>query len=115
MTAPQHRGLSLERWRAYPFSTQVLMIGNEMNRASTLLAASAIDQARGCYERALQLTDLSVAAASRHATRRELLRWRDLVAAEYAAPVPDADAHRRAFRVLLYMTPESAKQVPLLL
>jgi hypothetical protein len=115
VTPTQHRGLPLERWRSYPFSAQVLMIGNEMNRASRLLAASALDQARGCYERVLQLTDLSVATATTRARRRELLRWRDLVAAEYVAPFPDADAHRRAFRVLLFMTPESAKQVPLLL
>lgn len=114
MTAPQHRGLSPERWRQYPFSTQVLMIANEMNRASALLAGSAVDQARGCYERVLQLTDLTVAAAT-SARRREMLRWRDLVAAEFIAPSPDVDAHRRAFRALLLMTPESAKQVPLLL
>lgn len=114
MTAPQHGGLSLERWRRFPFPTQVLMIGNEMHRASALLAASAVDQARGCYERVLQLTDLTVAAAT-PTRRRELLRWRDLVAAEFIAPSPDVDAHRRAFRALLLMTPESARQVPLLL
>jgi hypothetical protein len=113
--APQHRGLSLERWRSFPFSAQVLMIGNEMNRASALLAAAAIDRARGCYERVLELTDLSVAATDSRTRRKELLRWRDLVAAEYAAPAPDPDAHRKAFRALLQMTPESAKQVPLLL
>jgi hypothetical protein len=90
-------------------------VGNEMNRASALLAAEAIDRARGCYERVLELTDLSVAAADSRARRKELLRWRDLVAAEYAAPAPDPDAHRQAFRALLQMTPESAKQVPLLL
>ncbi len=115
MTAAQHRGLSLERWRSYPFSTQVLMIGNEMNRASAMLGGQAIEQVRGCLERVLQLTDLSVAAAASRARRRELLRWRDLVAAEYLAPAPSLDAHRAAFRALLQMTPESAKQVPLLL
>ena len=114
MTAPQHRGMPLERWRRYPFSTQVLMIGNEMNRASAMLGGQAIEQARSCYERALQLTDLSVAAAESRTRRRELLRWRDLVAAEYLAPAPSLDAHRAALRALLLMTPESAKQVPLL-
>jgi hypothetical protein len=115
VTAPQHRGLSVDRWRTYGFATQVLMIANEMNRASALLSGSAPAQARGCYERVLQLTDLSVAAATTRPRRKELLRWRELVAAEYIAPAPDLDAHRRAFRVLLQMTPESAKQVPLLL
>lgn len=115
MTAPQDRGLSPERWRQYPFATQVLMIANEMNRASSLLAGTAVDQARGCYERVLQLTDLTVAGAASRARRRELLRWRDLIAAEFIAPAPSLDAHRQAFRALLLMTPESAKQAPLLL
>ncbi len=90
------------------------MIANEMNRASSLLAGPAVDQARGCYERVLQLTDLTVAEAT-STRRKELLRWRDLVAAEFIAPSPDLGAHRQAFRALLLMTPESAKQVPLLL
>lgn len=63
----------------------------------------------------LQLTDLAAAAATTRTRRRELLRWRDLVAAEYVAATPDPEAHRLAFRTLLQMTPESARQVPLLL
>jgi hypothetical protein len=90
------------------------MIANGMNRASSLLAGRAVDQARGCYERVLQLTDLTVAAAT-STRRRELLRWRGLVAAGSIAPSPDLDAHRQAFRALLLKTPESATQVPLLL
>jgi len=69
---------------------------------------------RGRYERVLQLTDLIVAAAP-SARRRELLRWRDLVAATFIAPSPGNGAHRRAFLALLLITPELAKQVPLLL
>jgi len=63
----------------------------------------------------LRLTDLTVETNPRPALRRELLRWRDLVAALYMCPAPDIPAHRAAFRTLLQLTPGSAHQVPLLL
>ena len=34
----QHASLTLERWAAFPRDEQLLMIANEMNRASKLLA-----------------------------------------------------------------------------
>jgi hypothetical protein len=33
----QHTSMTAERWAGFPFDKQVLMIGNEMNRASRLL------------------------------------------------------------------------------
>lgn len=91
------------------------MIGNEMSRASTLLANGAWDHAHRGYERVLQLVDLTVVTASTPARRRELLRWRDLVADLYAVPEPDADEHRRAFRCLLQFTPVTSRQIEPLL
>jgi hypothetical protein len=110
----QHDGLSLERWRGYSFDQQVLMIANEMNRASAMLNRQAPDRARSGYERVLALTDLSV-GANTGARRRELLRWRDLVASLYVSPTIPPDAHRQAFKALLQLTPGSARQIPLLL
>jgi hypothetical protein len=43
--------------------------------------------------------------------RRELLRWRDLVAALYLEEVPSVDAHVEAFRCLLRFTPGSSRQI----
>lgn len=110
----QHAGLSPERWAGFSFDQQILMIGNEMNRASSLLARRAWDHAHTGYERVLQLVDLTVAATS-PTRRRELLRWRDLVAALYLAPEPDAEVHRRAFRCLLQFTPVASRQIEPLL
>ena len=47
--------------------------------------------------------------------RRELLRWRDLIAVLYLQPGPDLEAHRAAFRCLLRFRPEASRQIPLLL
>jgi hypothetical protein len=43
--------------------------------------------------------------------RRELLRWRDLVAAIYAGHA-DAPTHGAAFRALLCFTPAAYRQIP---
>ena len=56
--------------------------------------------------------DLTVEVQPRRTFRRELLRWRDLIGALYIAAEADAPAHRAALRVLLQMTPESARQIP---
>ena len=91
------------------------MIGNEMNRASSLLASGAWDHAHRGYERVLQLVDLTVVVASTRGRRRELLRWRDLVAVLFLAAEPDGDAHQRALRCLLQFTPVASRQIEPLL
>ena len=110
----QHAGLSPERWAAFSLDQQVLMIANEMNRAGKLMAPADRERLRSAYERMLQLADLTVQVSSRRALRRELLRWRDLVAALYVAPGPDPAAHAEVFRALLQLTPEASKQLSLL-
>lgn len=107
----QHAGLSPERWASFPFAQQVLMIGNEMNRGLHHLELEAWDRSRPSYERVLQLVDLTVGSRLAQSRRRELLRWRDLVAVLYLDDAPSVDAHVEAFRCLLRMTPESARQI----
>jgi hypothetical protein len=104
--------MSLERWRRYPRGRQVLMIANEMNRASKLLAPDDHSLLLGCYERVLALTDLTIADSPRPAVRREMLRWRDLVAEQYVAPRADPRAHAAIFRALLQLHPEAWQQLP---
>lgn len=111
----QHRGLDAERWRRFTLDQQILMIANEMNRARGLLAPGDADSLRRGYERVLRLVDLTVTVAARPALRRELLRWRGLVAEQYVAGRGDEAAHRAAFRALLRFTPAAAKQIPHLL
>jgi len=115
----QHASLTPERWARFDLDRQVLMIGNEMNRAARFVAPGDAPSLRACYERVLRLTDLTVQVNPRRALRRELLRWRDLVAALYieaaGGSALDAEAHRAAFRALLQLRPVAAKQIPLLL
>jgi len=108
----QHASLSPERWARFPLAQQLLMIANEMNRASKLLGPEDRDRLRGAHERVLALTDLTVEVNDRRALRRELLRWRGLVAELYLAPRVDPAAHGAAFRALLQLHPETWKQLP---
>lgn len=110
-----HASLTGQRWARFGLDQQILMIGNEMNRTSKLLASEDQESRRRGYERVLRLTDLTVEVHARPALRRELLRWRDLVAALYIADAVDPAAHRTIFRALLLLQPVAARQIPLLL
>jgi hypothetical protein len=112
MNAPrQHAGLTAERWAAFPFAQQVVMIGNEMNRGLFHLEHHAWEMARASYERVLTLVDLTVGLPISTSRRRELLRWRDLVASLYLEDAPPAGGHIEAFRCLLRLTPEASRQI----
>jgi hypothetical protein len=111
----QHAGLSAVRWRQFSYDQQVLMIANEMHRTARLIELAAWDRVHAGIERVLQLTDLTIGCVTSSTRRRELLRWRDLVAASYLDEQPQGAAHEEAFRCLLQFTPAAFEQTALLL
>ena len=108
--AGQHASLAPERWARFSLDQQILMIGNEMNRAGKLLDDAP--RRLRAYERVLNLLDLTVATQDRAPLLRELLRWRDLIAALFLSPEGDRERHEAAFRCLLRFTPVSSQQLP---
>jgi hypothetical protein len=108
----QHSSLTLERWRQFDLDQQILMIANELNRVSKLLGPGDEARRKSGYERTLALVDLTVAATSASGLRRELLRWRGLIAALYAGLATGPAAHAAALRVLLRFTPAASRQIP---
>jgi pantothenate kinase len=111
----QHASLTAERWSRFSLDQQVLMIANEMHRATALLEAEDRISLERAYERVLRLLDLTVAVQRRRTLRRELLRWRDLVAALFIGSDEAPADHREALRALLLLRPAAARQIPLLL
>jgi hypothetical protein len=109
----QHASLTAERWAEFDRDRQLLMIANEMNRASRLFGPSDRQRLANTYERVLRLADLTVEVQRSRSLRRELLRWRELAGRVYLEA--DEDLHLALFRVLLQLTPEGAKQLPYLL
>jgi hypothetical protein len=108
----QHGSLTPERWSKFSLDQRILMVGNEMHRCAKLFAPEDRARLRSGYERVLRLADLTVSCRPRRALLRELLRWRDLVAALYVADAPEPEAHRAVFEVLLRFTPVAAAQIP---
>ena len=106
---PQHTSLTLERWSSFSFDQQILMIANELNRARKLGAPEDRARLQSTYERALHLTDLTIQIAPRRAARRELLRWRDLVASLYGGY--GGEPLVEALRALLLFTPNVSRQI----
>ncbi|HYN22623.1 MAG TPA: hypothetical protein VE078_16810 [Thermoanaerobaculia bacterium] len=91
------------------------MIGNEMNRAARWTRPEDRTSLELAYERVLRLVDLTVEVHNRRTLRRELLRWRDVIAELYTRPEADPPAHAAAFRTLLLFTPVAAQQIPFVL
>lgn len=108
----QHASLSAERWTQFTLDQQIVMIGNEMHRGSKLVGREDEERRRNAYERVLALADLTVRANTGRGLRRELLRWRDLVALLYIGDAWNPAAHQSALRALLQLTPEAARQIP---
>ena len=111
----QHASLTVDRWSGISLEQQILMIANEMKRASKLLGPEDRGRLASSYERILRLVDLTIESRDRRALRRELLRWRDLIAAQYQSTEPDQALHQAAFRCLLQFHPVAARQIPFLL
>jgi hypothetical protein len=111
----QHASLTPERWATFSLDQQILMIGNEMNRAMRQMRPEDREHLALSYERILRLTDLTVEVNPRQTLRRELLRWRDLIAELYIRPASDPVDHASAFRALLLFTPTAAQQIPFVL
>jgi len=110
----QHASLTTERWAAFAPEERLLMIANELNRASARMGPEDGRSRRLSYERALRLTDLTIQLADRPGLRRELLRWRDLLAELYLAEEPRAETHRDVLRALLLLSPITATQLSIL-
>ena len=110
----QHASLTLDRWKRFTVDQRILMIANEMHRASGLADDDDSGRRSHAYERVLALADLTIQAAERRPLRRELLRWRDTVAELYLSPRADVVAHRAAFTCLLRFTPQAAQQLVVL-
>lgn len=107
----QHSSLTPERWARFSLDQQILMIANEMKRASALTTPADRGSRELAYERVLRLLDLTVATRSKPTLRRELLRWRDLIAALYVAEEAALEDHDDAYRCLLRFTPEASRQL----
>ena len=112
--AGQHAELTEEAWSRWSRDRQILSIAAEMFRAQKRLKLGDLTEVRLGYERVLNLTDLTVAVNPARGLRRELLRWREVVAELYLATVPSLADHDAALGVLLTFSRAAFEQRPYL-
>ena len=111
MSGRQHAGLTAASWARLDRDRQLLSVAAEMSRATTALTRGEMDACRNCYERVLAMAELTVGGTSSRSLRRELLRWRDLVAELFVADSPDPVTHDAVHRALLLLVPSTFAQL----
>ena len=100
-----HRTMTTDKWFAYPGFQQLLMIANELNRAQHALDKGDAERARHAWERAFELTDLTVADRKNVRLLKELLRFREMMGENFLSP--DADLNRSLMNGLVALDPQA--------
>lgn len=106
-----HKFLTLEKWSGYSRGQQILMIANELNRAGNLLNQDMLDEVNNCYERALELADLTTSDNKWKGRSRELRRFREVLASLYADETGRVELNKRIYDALIRMHTEAYNQI----
>ena len=94
-----HKGMTQEKWNAYPLETHILMIGSEFARVKALMRDGAWKEVRLCYERALELPDLCAGDPQWRPRLKELTRFRETAGTLYLD-----GANQPALFMMMYRT-----------
>lgn len=103
-----HKKLTIEKWSKYSTGQQILMIANELNRAKNRINNGTIEEVNLCYERAMELTDLTSSDKKwKKPGLKELRRFRETLGWLYASENKDIKLNSLIYRTLLQLDPES--------
>ncbi len=95
--------MTTEKWSSYPGFQQLLMIANELNRAQNALGKGDTENAIHAWERAFELTDLTVEDQKNARLLRELLRFRELLGETFLTH--DATINKELTNALITLDP----------
>lgn len=87
-----HRNLESAKWRKFSVKQRELMIANELNRA------------KNCYERALELLDLTVEITKSASRLKEYLRLREMVGKLYIEKKSRPKLNNQVFNCICTMS-----------
>ena len=104
-----HKSMDPARWNAFSLERQVLMIGSEFARAHNLRRDNVTVEVLQCYERALELLDLSADDPKWRPRLRELLRFRETLCGLYVSPPDPHDEFLALYRVLMSWTGSTSR------
>lgn len=103
-----HKNLTRHKWDTFSREQQLLMIGNELNRAKNWVRKGDIEEVKYAYERALELLDLTISTINKENMLKELLRFREILSIEYLKPKMDIYLNEELIKVLLSLNSKSA-------
>ena len=78
-----HKNLKPDKWQKFSIKQRELMIANELNRAKNWIEKKDLEEVKNCYERALELLDLTIAITKNKNRLREYLRLREMMGKFY--------------------------------
>ena|SRR3989338_4165352 len=110
-----HKTLTEEKWKKYPKAQQLLMVANELNRLiNGQKAGQNLSELQACMERIFELFDLTVACQKGY-LQKELLRWRELFAANYLLNGKQLHSQKatikKLYRAFLYLNSTTAELI----
>ena len=82
------------------------MIGNELNRAKNWIEKNDLEEVNNCYERALELLDLTVEITESGNRLREYLRLREMMGKLYIEKNGDLKLNNQLFSCICTMSKE---------
>ena len=100
-----HKNLTTDKLFSYPRHQQLLTIANELNRAQNALLKQDYDNAIHSWERAFELTDLTVGDPKNPNLMKELLRFRELLGEVFTKP--DAALNKLLMDTLVKLDPQA--------
>lgn len=110
MKLKEHKDLTVEKWRKFPFYKQILMIASELQRANSWIRREDFTEVKLCYERALELIFITIENLLLcHIDNRirELLRFKELLQEEYIKEKFSLERNQKLFSTLVSLSPES--------
>ncbi len=78
-----HKNLESAKWQKFSMKQRELMIANELNRAKNWIKKRDFEEVKNCYERALELLDLTIATTKGKNRLKEYLRLREMMGRLY--------------------------------
>jgi len=110
MQLKYHPSLTPQKWATFALSRRILMIANELNRAGSAINRGDGAETTEAYERAFELTYLTIATVNGRGLLRELARFKEVLASLYIQKDPSFEDNSRLQRVLISLNAPSSVQ-----
>jgi len=99
-----HKNLESAKWQKFSMKQRELMIANELNRAKNWIEKNDLEEVNNCYERALELLDLTVEITKSANRLKEYLRLREMVGKLYIEKNGNLKLNNQVFNCICTMS-----------